>query len=109
VHGHDRDGELHDAIGQNSALVVEREGRISGYASAIAFFGHAIGQTNDDIKALLAAAPAFQGSGILVPLRNADLFRWCLVNGLRVTQTLTLMTVGLYSEPDGAYLPSILY
>jgi hypothetical protein len=35
--------------------------------------------------------------------------RWCLGRGLRVTQPLTLMTMGLYNEPAGAYLPSILY
>jgi len=29
-----------------------------------------------------------------------------LGNGLR---QMTLMTVGLYNEPNGAYLPSILY
>jgi hypothetical protein len=65
--------------------------------------------TNEDLKALIAAAPAFQGSGILVPTRNAGLFRWCLENGLRVVQPMTLMTVGLYNEPAGAYLPSILF
>jgi len=26
-----------------------------------------------------------------------------------VTQPLTLMSMGLYNEPSGAYLPSILY
>jgi hypothetical protein len=35
--------------------------------------------------------------------------RWCLNSGLRITQPMTLMTVGLYNEPAGAYLPSILY
>jgi GNAT superfamily N-acetyltransferase len=109
VHGHDREGELRDAIGQGSALVVERDGRVSGYASAIAFFGHAAGETTDDVKALLAGAPAFEGPGVLVPLRNAALFRWCLDNGLRVVQVMTLMTLGLYNDPDGAYLPSIFY
>ncbi|MGB2622514.1 MAG: hypothetical protein WA857_02520 [Candidatus Acidiferrum sp.] len=58
---------------------------------------------------LLAAAEAFQGPGILVPTRNAGLFRWCLENGLRVVQPMTLMTMGLYNEPAGAYLPSILF
>lgn len=46
---------------------------------------------------------------ILVPTRNAALFRWCLENGLRVVQPMTLMTIGLYNEPAGAYLPSILF
>ena len=35
--------------------------------------------------------------------------RWCLEHGLRVTQPLTLMSRGLYNEPAGAFLPSILY
>ena len=48
-------------------------------------------------------------SGFLLPTRNNDLMRWCLNSGLRITQPMTLMTVGLYNEPVGAYLPSILY
>ncbi len=34
---------------------------------------------------------------------------WCLDHGLRIVQLMTLMTLGLYNEPAGAYLPSILY
>jgi len=109
VHGHDRSGELMDAITQGTASVVERAGRITGYATVIAYFGHAVGETTDDMKALIGAAPAYLGPGFLVPARNGDLMRWCLAEGLRVTQTLTLMTIGLYNEPDGAWLPSVLY
>jgi GNAT superfamily N-acetyltransferase len=109
VHGHDRGGELSDAIQQGSAVVAESAGRITAYASSLAFFGHTVGETNEDLKALIAAATAFQGSGILVPTRNAGLFLWCLENGLRVVQPMTLMTMGLYNEPAGAYLPSILF
>jgi hypothetical protein len=38
VHGFDRHMELEQAIQQNTAGVVERTGRITGYASALAFF-----------------------------------------------------------------------
>jgi predicted N-acetyltransferase YhbS len=109
VHGHDRSGELQDAIQQGTALVAESQGRIKAYASAMAFSGHAVGESNPDLQALISAATELQGPGILVPTRNARLFRWCLENGLRVIQPMTLMTVGLYNEPAGAYLPSILY
>jgi predicted N-acetyltransferase YhbS len=110
VHGYDRAGELADALTQGTALVVEHDGRISGYATDLAFFAHAVGESNEDLKALImAAADAFGGPGILVPTSNADLFRWCLERGLRVVQLMTLMTVGLYTPPRGAYLPSILY
>jgi hypothetical protein len=60
-------------------------------------------------EAVLAAATEFQGPGILVPTRNAGLFRWCLESGLQVVQPISLMTQGLYNEPAGAYLPSILF
>ena len=109
VHGHDRSGELADAIAQGTASVVERAGRITGYATLIAYFGHAVAETTDDMRALIGAAPAYLGPGFLVPTRNGDLMRWCLAEGLRVTQTLTLMTIGLYNEPQGAWLPSVLY
>jgi hypothetical protein len=109
VHGHDRGGELTDAIQQGTAVVAESRGGITAYASSLAFFGHAVGETNEDVEALIAAATAFEGPGILVPSRNAGLFRWCLESGLRVVQQMTLMTMGLYNEPTGAYLPSILF
>jgi hypothetical protein len=109
VHGHDRGGELRDAIAQGSATVVEHDGRITGYATIIGFFGHAVGETNKDVKALIGAAKEFAGPGFLLPTRNGELFRWCLSNGLRITQPMTLMSKGLYNEPAGAFLPSILY
>lgn len=109
VHGHDRGGELRDAIAQGSAVVVEHAGRITGYATALAYFGHAVGETTNDLKALIGAAQAFDGPGILVPTRDSDLFQWCLRHGLRVSFALTLMSVGLYNQPAGAYLPAILY
>jgi predicted N-acetyltransferase YhbS len=109
IHGHERGGELADAIGQGAARVVERSGRVTGYATPIAFFGHAIGETNDDLKALIGVAESFPGPGFLVPTRNGELLRWCLRHGLRITQTMTLMSIGLYNQPSGAWLPSVTY
>jgi hypothetical protein len=109
VHGFDRGRDLSEAVQQGTAVVVEREGRISGYATSLGFFGHAAAETNIDLQALLTSIHSFAGPGILVPSRNNALFRWCLSNGLRVVQPLTLMTVGLYNEPAGAWLPSILF
>ncbi|MCU1259634.1 MAG: hypothetical protein JWO80_2519, partial [Bryobacterales bacterium] len=109
VHGHSRSGELSDGIRQGTALVVERHSRITGYSSAFGYFGHAVGESNLDLQALIAAADGFSGPGIIVPTRNSDLFRWCLESGLRVVHPMTLMSIGLYNEPVGAYLPSVLY
>lgn len=109
VHGHDRGGELADAIVQGSATIVGHDGRITGYATIVGFFGHAVCESSEDVKALIGAAKEFAGPGFLLPTRNGELFRWCLANGLRIVQPMTLMTTGLYQEPAGAFLPSILY
>ena len=109
VHGHDRGGELVDAIKDETGAVVERNERITAYATGLGFFLHAVAETNEDLQALIASAKQFLGPGILVPTRNSELFRWCLENGLRVVEQMTLMTKGLYNEPKGAYLPSITF
>jgi len=109
VHGHTRAGELRDGIAQGTAVVVERHKQIRGYASGFGYFAHAVGESNLDLTALIASASELSPPGIIVPARNGDLFRWCLANGLRVVQPMTLMTIGLYNEPRGAYLPSVLY
>jgi GNAT superfamily N-acetyltransferase len=109
VHGHSRSSEVADAVAAGTARVVERLGRLTGYATVAGFSGHAVAESNDDLKALLGAAESFQGAGVLVPTRNSDLLRWCLAENLKITQTMTLMTIGLYNQPNGAWLPSILY
>jgi predicted N-acetyltransferase YhbS len=109
VHGHSREGEVRDALPQGIVKVVERQGRVTGYASGFGFFGHAVGETDADLQALIGAAEHIVGPGLIIPTRNAALFRWCLMQGLRVVMPLTLMTIGLYNEPRGAYMPSILY
>lgn len=109
IHGHDRNRELDDAIRAQTARVVERPERITGYATGFGYGWHAVAETNEDVVALLGSATEFMGLGVLVPSRNGELLRWCLGNGLRIVQQSTLMTIGLYSEPAGAWLPSIVY
>jgi predicted N-acetyltransferase YhbS len=109
VHGHDRGQELQYAIKQGSAMVAENDGRITGYATEVGFLGHAVAESDADLKALIGAATSFTGPGFLLPTRNSDLLRWCLEKGLRVVMPMTLMSTGLYNEPKGAFLPSVIY
>jgi predicted N-acetyltransferase YhbS len=112
IHGHDRNGELRESITQGTAQVVLCRDRITGYTTGLTFFNHSVGFTNDDIMALIGSSltnDSYGGPGILIPSRNTQLLRWCLDNGLRIVQQLTLMTVGLYNEPAGSYMPSVLY
>jgi len=108
VHGHDRGAELQDAIHQGSASVVEHLGNVTGYTTAMAFFGHSVGESNEDLKALIGAAKEFQGPGIMIPTRNGELFRWCMENGLRNSMQLTLMSYNGYNEAKGPFIPAIL-
>lgn len=109
VHGYDRNGEVIDSVASGTCLVVKRDGHLSGYSTGLAFDAHSVGETNQDLKALIASADEFAGPGILVPTSNPDLFNWCLASGLRVVELLSLMTVGFYSQPQGSCLLSILY
>ena len=109
VHGFHRGGELEHAIQNGTARVVERSGHVTGYTTHLGFFGHATADSNLDLQALIAGAESLAGPGILVPSRNSVLVRWCLAKNLRVVQPMTLMTIGLYNEPAGAWLASILY
>jgi GNAT superfamily N-acetyltransferase len=109
VHGLSRSFELAATIERGAAKLVVRDGRIVGYSTEIGFSGHAIGETNEDLEALIAAAPGFTGPGFLLPTRNGDVLRWCLDHGLRIVQPMTLMSLGWYQEPRGRFLPSIGY
>ena len=109
VHGFDRAAELAYAIQGGTARVVERGDRVTGYTTNLGFFGHSTAETNIDMQALLTSVESFAGPGILVPSRNSTLLRWCLANGLRVVQPMTLMSTGLYTDPAGAWLPSIVF
>jgi hypothetical protein len=109
VHGHDRASELDDAVREKTAIIVERLGRVTGYATSIGFFSHAVSETNEDMMALIGAAESITGPGILVPTRNHALFSWCLKNDLQLNQQMTLMSIGMYCEPAGVYMPSVIY
>jgi predicted N-acetyltransferase YhbS len=109
VHGVERDGELRDAIQLGHAMVVQHLGRTTGYTTGINFIGHSVGETNQDLMALIGAAPGFGHPGFFVPTRNHDLMSWCLGNGLRLHEQTTLMTIGLYNDPTAAWMPSVLF
>lgn len=101
-------GELRDAIDAKTARVVEHMDEITGYEGDIAFFAHACPEQPGP-RGADRWGPALPGPGFLLPTRNREAFEWCLARGLRLVMQTTLMTIGFYNEPAGAYLPSILY
>jgi len=115
VHGFERTAELEDAleVPAFSPTVAIRDGRLVAYAATLTFFpaAHAVAETGDDMAALIAAtlAATDQPGSFLLPTRQAELFRWCLAQGLRIVKPMTYMTVGRYETPAGSWIPSVLY
>ena len=109
VHGLERELELRRAIDQEVATVAERGDRLVGYSAGLGFLGHAVAETTDDLKALIAGASEIRGPGFFVPIRNGELLRWLLGAGMRAVWPANLMSLGPYQPPDGAFLPSIAF
>lgn len=109
AHGISRKNEIAGAAAAGIGIVVENGGRMSGYATILGFFGHAVAKTNDCLKALIGSGRDIAGPGFLLPTRNGEVLRWCLENGLRIVMPLSLMSKGFYQAPRSSFMPSILY
>jgi predicted N-acetyltransferase YhbS len=114
VHGFERSGELREV--ERSPLqpfVAVRDGRIVAYATSIAFWplAHGVAESREDLAGLLVGAQRSGGDpiDILLPIRQAELFRWALSAGLRVVKPMNLMALRDYREPAGAWFPSVLF
>jgi predicted N-acetyltransferase YhbS len=111
--GFGRTGELGRLPPFAAPFVATRDGRVEAYASAPSFWplNHAVAETEDAMRALLAGASAASPNGLsfILPTRVATLFRWCLGQGLRAVKPMTLMAIGQYEDPKGCYLPSVGY
>lgn len=113
AHGISRAADIAEAVRLMAPVVLEREGRIAGYLTnpSLWLMNHGVAETEDDMQTLLlgAAAAQVEPLSFLLPTRQAGLFRWCLAQGLKSVQPLTLMTIGEYRTPQGSYMPSVLY
>jgi len=113
VHGFDRNNELRDTNSMFNSQVLLRGGRVAAYMAAPAmwFLNHAVAETEQDMRDLVLGASAISGMPLafLLPTRQSELFRWCLGEGLRVIKPMTLMAMGEYHEPRGAWFPSAAY
>lgn len=111
--GVERINELKNTPPFLTSYVALRDGLITAYASApnMWVLNHAVAETDADLQALLIGAGMQSGQALsfLLPTRQSEMFRWCLASGLRVVKPLSLMSMGQYEEPKGAYLPSVGY
>ena len=92
-------------------FVRERQGRVCGYFLP-GKLGHTVAETVADALALFGESvrglPADQAI-MLCPMTHSELYHGALRAGHRVAKTLTLMTLGPYAAPNGAWTASYLY
>jgi predicted N-acetyltransferase YhbS len=113
AHGISRGNEIADAVRMFAPVVIARDGRITGYLTnpTLWMMNHGVAESDADMQALLRGAASLldQPLSFLMPVRQSALFRWCLAEGLKSVMPMTLMTIGEYRTPQGAYVPSVLY
>jgi GNAT superfamily N-acetyltransferase len=114
IHKFDRSRELEQFSQMFPAFVAERDNRVVAYASAPTLWqmNHAVAESLEDMQNLLVGAARLAQEkplAFLLPIRQAELFRWCLSQGLKVVKPMNLMVMGAYQEPSGCFLPSVIY
>jgi predicted N-acetyltransferase YhbS len=109
IHGFSREMELRQAKDQGIATIIEQNGVISGYSAGIGILGHAVANSNEDLKVLIANASVILGPGFFVPARNYEVINWLLECGFQIGWPANLMTIGPYQEPLAPFLPSLAY
>src|ERR1044072_3713059 len=113
VHGFERTGDLRICLAASKTFVAVRDGRVTAYSSAVSMWhlNHGVAETEADMHDLLLGASAriTDPVALLLPTRRAGFHRWALASGLKMVMPLSLMAMGEYNEPEGAFFPSVLY
>lgn len=103
-----RSREINEAGLAGRLFIARKSGSIiAGFTTGIDFAGFSVASTNDVLKSLIVNQETIKPPGILIPATEHSLVKWCLDSGLKINQTMNLMTLGEYEEPVGKWLPSI--
>ena len=106
-----RRNEVERSLPMFPSFVRERDGRVSGYLM-MGLIGHGVFETEDDAIAIVGEAtrqtpPAYHR--VFCPLLEGSLYRRLLASGARVVKPMNLMAYGPYEEPEGVWMPGVLY
>ena len=88
-----------------------RDGRLVAVV-APGFLGFSVAETPEDLLATMAHTARIvppPSQRLLIPVRHGELFRGALLRGWRSIKLLSLMSIGPYETPSGAWAPSIAY
>ncbi len=99
------------AGGPFKPFVYEKSGRVVAYFIP-GLIGHGVGETEEVLVAtVLGATKGLDGmfARAFCPLTEGAMFRRFLAAGCKVQKVMNLMTLGPYEEPQGPWMPSVLY
>jgi len=97
--------------GPFTVVIRERDNRVTGYY-VLGITGHGVAETEDDALALVQQAAAKsppQFRDVFCPLIEGALYRKFLDAGFRAKKVMNLMAIGPYQEPEGVWMPSVIY
>jgi predicted N-acetyltransferase YhbS len=92
-------------------FVYEKSGRVVAYFIP-GMIGHGVGESEELLVAtVLGATKNVEGmfARAFCPLSEGAMFRRFLAAGCKVQKVMNLMTLGPYEEPQGPWMPSVLY
>ncbi|MCH8815364.1 MAG: GNAT family N-acetyltransferase [Chloroflexi bacterium] len=98
--------------GPFAAVIRERDNRVTGYY-LLGIIGHGVAETEEDALSLVQQAAAAdappQFRDVFCPLTEGSLYRKFLAAGFRAKKVMNLMAIGPYEEPEGVWMPSVVY
>jgi predicted N-acetyltransferase YhbS len=90
------------------AFVID-SGRVRGYLLGTAI-GHGVAEDDDTMLKLYAGIGATMPEAMSnLPMRSGNLYRRALGDGHRNRKVMNLMALGAYDDPQGTWVPSVLF
>jgi GNAT superfamily N-acetyltransferase len=106
----ERTQDVENAVKSSSPFSAFHGNRLIAYSTSMTMWmtNHCVAKTEEDMKTLIAGIGNLTSEPLsfLLPIRYANLFRWCTTEGFRVYKPFTLMAMGEYNEHNGIYFPS---
>jgi hypothetical protein len=97
VCGFERTQEIGNAVKTFSPFGAFRGNRLIAYSSSMTrgMTNHCVAKTEEDMKALIMGIGKLTSEpfSFLLPVRHANLFRWCLKEDLRIYKPFILMSI----------------
>ena len=109
IYGISRRNEISAVMAIGFPAFVRDRGRLTGYLIGTAM-GHGVAETDGDMLALINSIGAtMPDAHTNLPMRNGDLYRAVLAAGHRNRKVMNLMAYGPYEDPQGTFVPSVLF